>query len=383
MFQRIIRSAIKNHDEQLVRDENEEQPCMSRFAWVWQLTAIVLYYLLMCLFFSHVAGEGNWTVLEGIYFTTVTVTTVGYGDLSPSTPGGKMFVCIMILFGLSVIFSVMVSVITNITAATKNRAQRRSREKKIQKKVAERLAAQKAGNGSQGIELQEINIEGLDIPSMVIQAKIDVEKEEEDAEDEPMDQNAVTWHYRRQGFSSVMWIVMCVLIGTIGFWQLETRYHDYSANDGNTPVVDALYFSVVTVTTVGYGDISIERDETKVFLIVYILICVASVAGAIGNLSEMKANMDREKKELEILNKLDFSVLESLDTNGDGVDINEYVLGMLKILKLVNEKKIRKLEKQFRAYDKDGSGMLDREDLKQIAEEEEAKRIKRLKSKGK
>lgn len=37
-------------------------------------------------------------------------------------------------------------------------------------------------------------------------------------------------------------------------------------------LVDALYFSVVTLTTVGYGDVAPETDAGKLFTIVYVLV---------------------------------------------------------------------------------------------------------------
>lgn len=33
----------------------------------------------------------NWTLLEALYTTIITITTVGYGDLSPDTTGGRIF----------------------------------------------------------------------------------------------------------------------------------------------------------------------------------------------------------------------------------------------------------------------------------------------------
>jgi voltage-gated potassium channel len=33
----------------------------------------------------------DWTVIEALYFSVVTLTTVGYGDFSPTTPGTQIF----------------------------------------------------------------------------------------------------------------------------------------------------------------------------------------------------------------------------------------------------------------------------------------------------
>jgi voltage-gated potassium channel Kch len=38
-----------------------------------------------------------------LYFSVITLTTVGYGDFSPQTPAGKIFTMIYVLVGLGLI----------------------------------------------------------------------------------------------------------------------------------------------------------------------------------------------------------------------------------------------------------------------------------------
>ena len=52
-----------------------------------------------------------------------------------------------------------------------------------------------------------------------------------------------------------------VLTGTIFYWRFEDGWS----------LIDALYFSVVTLTTVGYGDLHPTTTETQIFTIIYIL----------------------------------------------------------------------------------------------------------------
>lgn len=37
---------------------------------------------------------------HSFYFTTVTITTVGYGDYTPKTPIGRIFTLILMIFGI-------------------------------------------------------------------------------------------------------------------------------------------------------------------------------------------------------------------------------------------------------------------------------------------
>ena len=43
------------------------------------------------------------SVLTGVYWAVVTITTVGYGDVTPITAGGRFFAVLVMLLGYSVI----------------------------------------------------------------------------------------------------------------------------------------------------------------------------------------------------------------------------------------------------------------------------------------
>lgn len=73
--------------------------------------------------------------------------------------------------------------------------------------------------------------------------------------------------------------LIAITSGTVVYWLVE----------GLRPV-DALYFSVTTLTTVGYGDFSPQTDAGKLFTVVYVLVGVgillaflARVAGQVVN----------------------------------------------------------------------------------------------------
>ncbi len=47
----------------------------------------------------------NWSWIDSIYFSVVTLTTVGYGDFSPQTDAGKIFTIFYIILGIGIILS--------------------------------------------------------------------------------------------------------------------------------------------------------------------------------------------------------------------------------------------------------------------------------------
>ena len=45
----------------------------------------------------------DWSWTDAVYFTVITLTTVGYGDLSPSSTPSKLFTVILVLIGIGII----------------------------------------------------------------------------------------------------------------------------------------------------------------------------------------------------------------------------------------------------------------------------------------
>jgi voltage-gated potassium channel len=52
----------------------------------------------------------DWTLIQALYFSVVTLTTVGYGDLHPTSAGTQIFTIIYILTGLGVFVALLASV---------------------------------------------------------------------------------------------------------------------------------------------------------------------------------------------------------------------------------------------------------------------------------
>ena len=86
-----------------------------------------------------------------------------------------------------------------------------------------------------------------------------------------------------------IWVVIVIAIGTAFYARVE-----------GWRVLDALYFTIITLTTVGYGDLAPQTDPGKIFTIVYIFVGLSLISGFIILLGEhsKKLTLIRKKNEL-------------------------------------------------------------------------------------
>jgi len=112
---------------------------MSEMGMIWRSIKLARHKLAM--FFGFVAvvlcvfgglmyaiegGSGGFTSLAAaIYWAVVTLTTVGYGDIVPHTPLGRLLTAVLILVGYSII-----AVPTGILTAYMSQELQRSRERR-------------------------------------------------------------------------------------------------------------------------------------------------------------------------------------------------------------------------------------------------------------
>lgn len=64
---------------------------------------LVLTVLVVAVGVTFYVNVEHWSFINALYFCVVTLGTVGYGDITPTTELGKLFTVIYIVVGLSVI----------------------------------------------------------------------------------------------------------------------------------------------------------------------------------------------------------------------------------------------------------------------------------------
>ncbi len=71
---------------------------------------IVTIFLLIGTFYYH--NIEQWSYTDSFYFSTMTLTTVGYGDLVPTQNATKLFTSFYAIFGIGMMLYVIISVIS-------------------------------------------------------------------------------------------------------------------------------------------------------------------------------------------------------------------------------------------------------------------------------
>lgn len=65
------------------------------------MVMLVILFILIATMFYHIIEGLN--LIDSIYFSIITIATVGYGDFTPQTVAGKVFTSIYVLFGIGLL----------------------------------------------------------------------------------------------------------------------------------------------------------------------------------------------------------------------------------------------------------------------------------------
>jgi len=280
--------------------------------WGSKFTTIFTFYLCVGAYYYHVEG---WNICQCIYFTTVTITTVGFGDFHPSSDNSRVFTIFAILFGLTVVFTIISGAFTALLISAQDAILKSTAEAKKSDTVAQMIHEMKN-------------------------------------------------RHQKQRIISIFVMLTVIFLGAAFFNQNE----DWT-------FVQAVYFCVVTTTTVGYGDLNMVKDTSRGFSVIYIFVSVVIVSFSIGSLASIHAESLAMKTKIQALTRpLNFQMLRDLDKDKNGVDKAEFLIEMLVQTGVADrENDIEPWLKRFDELDKDRTGKLNESDLLLIEKEEHMK----------
>ncbi|MBX4188790.1 potassium channel family protein [Candidatus Saccharibacteria bacterium] len=76
------------------------KPSVNKYLYRY-LSLAALSMIILGTVFYHLQEHLSW--LNAYYFSVISLTTVGYGDITPHTPLGKIFTTFYVLIGIGII----------------------------------------------------------------------------------------------------------------------------------------------------------------------------------------------------------------------------------------------------------------------------------------
>ena len=199
---------------------------------------LCLYFAFGALAYAHLEG---WAPLDSVYFLTVMATTVGYGDLCPQSAGGRLFTSFYALAGVTAVISALNPMVGWVLHSL---GRVRHALSATMRSLLPRQLLQRSG-GSQG-------------------------SQEKDEQAPP--------HWGMVPIRAAASPLAALLLGAALGWRYVT-----GGDDGT--VVDALYFSAMSMTTIGYGDMVPITAVGKLAVTAFLPMAVAALAHALSQLS--------------------------------------------------------------------------------------------------
>lgn len=265
--------------------------------------------------------------IDAIYFIAITVTTVGYGDVTPKTDRGKLFVMLFIITGVAMA-GVLMSKVTDWILNAQESAIRQ---------LAERQKAK--------IEIDMAKIKA-NVGATVNEDEIRAAKARE------LEEMKRTPEGNLRKTRAFLVIALVVALGAVAMHQIE----DISFLDG-------CYWSIVTSTTVGYGDVTPKSFEGKLFASIYALVTIGIMAWAIGQIASATVQNQVEKDAHVKSFKLTPEWLAEQGGEKGFVDKFDFTKAMLIAMGKADAADFDMVAARFRELDVNGDATLDAKDL--------------------
>jgi len=78
---------------------------------LFAVVSVLAYGILVCQWIGNQFEPNINTVSEAVYFTIVTISSVGYGDYVPTTPFARLFVVSLVVMGLGAVYTAVILLI--------------------------------------------------------------------------------------------------------------------------------------------------------------------------------------------------------------------------------------------------------------------------------
>lgn len=187
------------------------------------------------------SGIETHPVVDALYFCIVTMCTIGYGDIAPLSPITKVFACVFVLVGFGFIDILLSGLVNFVLDLQENMI----------------LTGLQMGGRESNFSARNYIVD-VAKGRMRIRLKVSL---------------------------ALGVVVLCIGVGSLVLYYVE-----------GLDWVDSVYLSVMSVTTVGYGDRAFTTLQGRLFAAIWLLFSTLMVARAFLYLAE--ARIDRRHRRL-------------------------------------------------------------------------------------
>ena len=260
-------------------------------------------------------GVGR-SFMHSLYFVVVTTTTVGYGDVTPHTDAGRLLAVLLIVVNIAF----LTTLATVLAEALQAKAERHAEA--LEKAARE---SELAGKSFRHLDNLLSGVGGTEEMKLT----------------------------RAIGRRLLIFVVY-VLLGTVAFAFLE-----------EWDVVQSLYFSVVTVSSVGYGDMVLTGTVSRAFGMVYATYGIFGTVALAGQCTELYLEQQTAQRMKAFSGQDVAAVFGQIDTDHSGsIDRHEYLEFMLIRSGKVKVEDLELIRESFNSLDKDGDGEISLDEIK-------------------
>ena len=319
------------------------------------------------------------TAIDSLYFTIVTISTVGYGDITPSSSGMRAFTiayvraqqfrtvqsrmlrslcqrartrlivscCCKILIGVGYVFVQLANLFTGLLKAYSTAV----------KRFLDMFDRTEASVDTTGDGQKELSVSGRSLGLSGHQVDLTGDGQT----DFILPPSAFTF-WAQELLPAVLLLTAVQLASAAIFTAL-------------LPELDfghAFYHCMITATTVGYGDVPMRTQGARLFASVHIVVsvsCFAAVVSAVDTLRHVRRSQLARAALITKPPRREQIMGYNADHHADGVDRLEFVLGMMMHLgvELCGEplkwEDVRPFTLQFDRFDVSQTGRVSSEDL--------------------
>lgn len=280
---------------------------------------IIAYFCYVILGVVLFSGCAKWTMVDSLYFTSVTITTIGFGDLVPMGQMEMIYTGIFIVLGLLIIASIVFEILfENVFAAYND--------------IIESAKSQSSSTFLRRFHSHSKSRTSESIPKL--------------------------WGEMFSAAISMFPIFLLLNICAFGIGYAE-----------GWNWIQTFYFLLVSATTIGYGDVSPTLPSTRCFSIFFLPFAVASATEFFRRVSGVYLSHKANQAEEEFLNRrLTEADIDRMDYDRNGsVNHEEFVRFMLIAMGKCSSHDLDRLDEVFKRLDKNAEGLLNRDDLVDLA----------------